>query len=210
MNKKGLVLVLSGFSGVGKGTVVKKLLEKYHNYALSVSVTTRSPREGEADGREYFFITEEEFSRLEREGRLLESAGYVGHHYGTPRDYVMSHIDAGRDVILEIEIQGAMQIKKRYPEAVLVFVIPPSAAALKERLSGRGSETEEVIAARLKRAVEEAQGMEEYEYLLVNDDLEACVEQLHEIMTSEHRRASRNQEQIQKIRKDLAQFVEGD
>ncbi len=210
MNKKGLVLVLSGFSGVGKGTVVKKLLEKYDNYALSVSVTTRSPREGEADGREYFFITEEEFSRLEREGRLLESAGYVGHHYGTPRDYVMSHIDAGRDVILEIEIQGAMQIKKRYPEAVLVFVIPPSAAALKERLSGRGSETEEVIAARLKRAVEEAQGMEEYEYLLVNDDLEACVEQLHEIMTSEHRRASRNQEQIQKIRKDLAQFVEGD
>ena len=134
----------------------------------------------------------------------------MGHHYGTPRDYVMSHIDAGRDVILEIEIQGAMQIKKRYPEAVLVFVIPPSAAALKERLSGRGSETEEVIAARLKRAVEEAQGMEEYEYLLVNDDLEACVEQLHEIMTSEHRRASRNQEQIQKIRKDLAQFVEGD
>lgn len=210
MNKKGLVLVLSGFSGVGKGTVVKKLLGKYDNYALSVSVTTRSPREGEADGREYFFITEEEFSRLEREGRLLESAGYVGHHYGTPRDYVMSHIDAGRDVILEIEIQGAMQIKKRYPEAVLVFVIPPSAAALKERLSGRGSETEEVIAARLKRAVEEAQGMEEYEYLLVNDDLEACVEQLHEIMTSEHRRASRNQEQIQKIRKDLAQFVEGD
>ena len=210
MNKKGLVLVLSGFSGVGKGTVVKKLLEKYDNYALSVSVTTRSPREGEADGREYFFITEEEFSRLEREGRLLESAGYVGHHYGTPRDYVMSHIDAGRDVILEIEIQGAMQIKKRYPEAVLVFVIPPSAAALKERLSGRGSETEEVIAARLKRAVEEAQGMEEYEYLLVNDDLEACVEQLHEIMKSEHRRASRNQEQIQKIRKDLAQFVEGD
>ena len=174
MNKKGLVLVLSGFSGVGKGTVVKKLLEKYDNYALSVSVTTRSPREGEADGREYFFITEEEFSRLEREGRLLESAGYVGHHYGTPRDYVMSHIDAGRDVILEIEIQGAMQIKKRYPEAVLVFVIPPSAAALKERLSGRGSETEEVIAARLKRAVEEAQGMEEYEYLLVNDDLEAA------------------------------------
>ncbi len=210
MNKKGLVLVLSGFSGVGKGTVVKKLLEKYDNYALSVSVTTRSPREGEADGREYFFITEEEFSRLEREGRLLESAGYVGHHYGTPRDYVMSHIDAGRDVILEIEIQGAMQIKKRYPEAVLVFVIPPSAAALKERLSGRGSETEEVIAARLKRAVEEAQGMEEYEYLLVNDDLEACVEQLHEIMKSEHRRASRNQEQIRKIRKDLAQFVEGD
>ena len=199
MNKKGLVLVLSGFSGVGKGTVVKKLLEKYDNYALSVSVTTRSPREGEADGREYFFITEEEFSRLESEGKLLESAGYVGHHYGTPRDYVMSHIDAGRDVILEIEIQGAMQIKKRYPEAVLVFVIPPSAAALKERLSGRGSETEEVIAARLKRAVEEAQGMEEYEYLLVNDDLEACVEQLHEIMTSEHRRASRNQEQIQNI-----------
>ncbi len=210
MSKKGLVLVLSGFSGVGKGTVVKELLSRHSNYALSISVTTRSPREGEEHGREYFFITEEEFAALEKEGKLMEWAGYVGHHYGTPRDYVMSHIEAGRDVILEIEIQGAMQVKERYPEAVLVFVVPPSAAVLKERLSGRGSETEAVIEERMKRAVEEAKGMEEYEYLLVNDDLDTCVSQLHEIMCSEHRKAARNQELIRSIRKDLTQFVEGD
>ena len=134
MSKKGLILVISGFSGVGKGTVVRRLMEKYDNYALSVSVTTRKPREGEVNGREYFFITEEEFAALEADGGLLEGAGYVGHHYGTPRDYVMGRLEEGKDMILEIEIQGALQIKKKYPEAILVFVVPPSARVLKDRL----------------------------------------------------------------------------
>ena len=210
MSKKGLILVISGFSGVGKGTVVRRLMEKYDNYALSVSVTTRKPREGEVNGREYFFITEEEFAALEADGGLLEGAGYVGHHYGTPRDYVMGRLEEGKDMILEIEIQGALQIKKKDPEAILVFVVPPSARVLKDRLTGRGTETEEVIAERLKRAVEESRGMEEYDYLLVNDDLETCVTELHQIMECEHRRAAVNQELIDHIRRDLASFVEGE
>ncbi len=210
MSRRGLILVISGFSGVGKGTVVKRLLEKQEGYALSISVTTREPREGEVNGREYFFISEEEFAALEAEGGLLESAGYVGHHYGTPRDYVMGQLEAGNNIILEIEIQGALQIKKKYPEAVLVFVVPPDAATLKKRLAGRGTETAQVIGERLRRAVEESRGMEQYDYLLVNDDLDTCVSELHEILQSEHRKAARNQELINNIRTDLDRFVEGE
>ena len=210
MNKKGLILVLSGFSGVGKGTVVKRLMEQHEEYALSISVTTREPRAGEVHGREYFFITEEKFAELEANGGLMESAGYVGHHYGTPRDYVMGRLEEGCNIILEIEIQGALQIKKRYPEAVLIFVVPPDAETLKKRLTGRGTETPEVIEDRLKRAVEESQGMEQYEYLLVNDDLDTCVEEFHEIVQAERRKAERNQELINHIRTDLKGFVKGE
>ncbi|MCI8551150.1 MAG: guanylate kinase [Lachnospiraceae bacterium] len=210
MNKKGLVLVISGFSGVGKGTVVRRLMEKYKNYALSVSVTTRAPREGEVHGREYFFISEEEFSAMETEGRLMEWAGYVGHHYGTPRDYVVGRLEEGKDMILEIEVQGALQIKKKYPDAVLVFMAPPSIEALQERLKGRGTEDEKEVEKRLRRAVEEAEDMESYDYLLINEDLETCVEELHQIVRCEHQRTGVNLEMMSRIKNDLKRFVEGE
>lgn len=182
---KGILVVVSGFSGAGKGTVMKRLLEKYMDYALSVSATTRNPREGEVDGREYFFRTKEEFEKLIEEDALIEYAQYVGNYYGTPRSYVEEQLSQGKNVILEIEIQGAMKVKEKIPEALLVFVTPPTVEELKNRLVGRGTETEDVIADRLARAAEEAEGMGEYDYILVNDDLEECVENLHQIIRSE-------------------------
>ena len=150
------ILVVSGFSGAGKGTVMKRLLEKYDDYALSVSVTTRAPRPGEEDGIAYFFRSREEFEQLIREDALIEYAQYVENYYGTPRSYVEEQLSAGRNVILEIEIQGAMKVKEKIPEALLVFVTPPTVAELEKRLKGRGTETDQVIADRLARAGEEA------------------------------------------------------
>ncbi len=157
MKRQGMLAVVSGFSGAGKGTVMKALLEKYENYALSISATTRAPRPGEQDGREYFFMTDEQFEELIQNDRLIEHARYVNHYYGTPRSYVESKMAEGKDVILEIEIQGALNVKKQYPDAILIFVVPPTAAELKRRLVSRGTETEEVIASRLKRALEESE-----------------------------------------------------
>ena len=156
---KGVLTVVSGFSGAGKGTVMKRLLEKYENYALSISVTTRKPREGERDGIEYFFRTREEVEAMIQEDQLLEHAEYVGNYYGTPRFYVEDMLSQGKNVILEIEIQGAMKIKEKIPEAVLVFVTPPTIEELRSRLTGRGTETADVIASRLRRAAEESEGM---------------------------------------------------
>ncbi len=136
MSKKGVLVVVSGFSGAGKGTLMKALLDQYDNYALSISATTRAPREGETEGREYFFKSREEFLRMIEEDALIEYAQYVGNYYGTPKDYVLGNMDAGKDVILEIEIQGALKVKEKFPEAVLVFVMPPSAGELKRRLIG--------------------------------------------------------------------------
>lgn len=152
---KGILVVVSGFSGAGKGTVMKRLMEKYDGYALSVSATTRKPRPGEEDGREYFFRTRDEFEKLIEEDALLEYARYVENYYGTPRSYVEEQLQAGRNVILEIEIQGAMKIKEKIPEALLVFVTPPTVEELERRLTGRGTETAQVIADRLARAGEE-------------------------------------------------------
>ncbi len=202
MNKQGILTVVSGFSGAGKGTVMKRLLEKYQQYALSVSVTTRSPREGEKEGREYFFRTREEFERLIAEDALLEYARYVDNYYGTPGAYVESMLSRGRDVILEIEIQGAMKIKKRIPETLLIFVAPPSMEELERRIRGRGTETPEQILSRLRRAGEEAEGMDAYDYLLINDDLEECVEELHHIICSEHARTVRNTAQVKALMED--------
>ena len=170
MNHKGLLVVISGFSGAGKGTLMKKLLQDYEQYALSISMTTRAPREGEVDGREYFFTTREQFEDKIKQGGFIEYARYCGNYYGTPKDYVEQQMEAGRDVILEIEIQGAMKVKKQFPNAILLFVMPPSVAELHQRLVGRGTETEEVIMERLLRANEEAVGIEEYDYIIVNDD----------------------------------------
>ena len=203
---KGILVVVSGFSGAGKGTVMKRLLEKYKDYALSVSATTRNPREGEVDGREYFFRTKEEFEKLNEEDALIEYAQYVGNYYGTPRSYVEEQLSQGKNVILEIEIQGAMKVKEKIPEALLVFVTPPTVEELKNRLVGSGTETEDVIADRLARAAEEAEGMGEYDYILVNDDLEECVENLHQIIRSEHARTVRNTEFVEEIRQQALVF----
>ena len=155
---RGILTVISGFSGAGKGTLMRKLTEDYDNYALSVSMTTRAPREGERDGIEYFFVDTETFQERVRQGRMLEYACYCGNYYGTPRDYVRDRLDQGRDVILEIEIQGALQVKKLVPDCLLLFVTPPCAGELRRRLEGRGTETPEVIARRLARAAEEIRG----------------------------------------------------
>ena len=203
INRKGIIIVVSGFSGAGKGTLMKALTAKYDNYALSVSATTRNPRPGEVNGREYFFVSNEEFEKLIQENGLIEHAGYVDHYYGTPRKFVEDKLSQGIDVILEIEIQGALQIKEQYPDAVLLFVMPPSAAELEKRLRGRGTETEEVILQRLKRAREESVGIEKYDYLVINDDLEKCTERLHNIIEAAHSTPQRNLDFIDTIREEL-------
>lgn len=203
---KGILVVFSGFSGAGKGTVIKRLMEKYDNYALSISATTRAPRPGEEDGREYFFRTQDEFEKLIREDALLEYARYVENYYGTPRSYVEEQLQAGRNVILEIEIQGAMKIKEKIPEALLIFVTPPTVQELERRLTDRGTETAQVIAERLARAGEEAKGMDRYDYILVNDTVEECVDHLHQIIVSEHSRGSRNAEFIADIQEQTRAF----
>lgn len=207
---KGVLTVVSGFSGSGKGTIMKALLKKYDNYALSISATTRSPREGERNGREYFFKTKEEFQRLIEEDQLIEYAQYVENYYGTPREYVERCLDEGKDVILEIEVQGARKIKEKIPEAVLIFVTPPSAKELRARLVGRGTESMEVIESRLNRANEEAVVMPDYDYLLVNDDLEQCVEDMHEIIQAERCKMKRNEEFQTKIKEELKEFLKGE
>lgn len=210
MNKQGLLVVVSGFSGAGKGTAMKRLLEKYNTYALSVSATTRAPREGEQDGREYFFKTVQMFEKMIANDELVEYAQYVANYYGTPKAYVEEQLAAGKNVILEIEIQGALKIKQKFPDAVLLFVVPPSAAVLRERLIGRGTENLDVIEARLKRAAEEAEGVEAYDYIVVNDNLEDCVEDINEIIKSEQKRVAKNLTLINNIKDELKSFAEGE
>ena len=205
---KGILIVVSGFSGAGKGTLMKRLVSDYDNYALSVSMTTRQPRTGEVDGREYFFSTKEEFEKKIEEEGLVEYACYCGNYYGTPREYVEKKLEEGQDVILEIEIQGALKIKQKFPTALLLFVMPPSAAELKRRLVGRGTETEDVIEKRLKRATEEAEGVENYDYIVINDNLEECVREMHGLIMAAHETPARNQEFINKVRKELEAFTE--
>ena len=202
MSDKGVLTVISGFSGAGKGTVVKQLLDKY-DYGLSISATTRSPREGEQDGREYFFKTKEEFEQMIAEHQLIEYAQYVGNYYGTPKEYVVQQLEQGKDVILEIEIQGALKVKEEFPDTLLLFVTPPSAGELKKRLVGRGTETMDVIESRMNRACEEAEGMDYYDYPVVNDDLNMCVEEMHMIIQGEHRRSFRNEAFMKTIKEDL-------
>ena len=203
MNTHGILIVVSGFSGSGKGTIMKELLKRYDNYALSISATTRAPREGETDGREYFFKTREEFEKMIAKEELIEYAEYVNNYYGTPRAYVEEQLTAGKDVILEIEIQGALKVKKKFPDTLLLFVTPPSAEELRKRLIGRGTETMEVIEQRMQRAIEESDGMESYDYYVINDDLDACVDEVHRIIQAEHNRSTRNHAFADKIKRDL-------
>ena len=207
---RGILIVVSGFSGAGKGTIMKALTERYEGYALSVSATTRSPRPGEEDGKAYFFKSVEEFEQMIADGALIEYARYVSNYYGTPRSYVEEQLAAGHDVILEIEIQGARKIKEQYPDAVLLFVTTNDAQTLKDRLTGRGTESEEVIRNRLLRAAQEAEGIEEYDYLVVNDDLDTCVNEVHGIITSEHLKMRRRLEFVTNIREDLQGLMKGE
>lgn len=209
MNNKGILIVISGFSGAGKGTLMKKLLQTYDNYALSISMTTRKPREGERDGVEYFFTDKEQFEQRISEDGFIEYACYCDNYYGTPRAYVEEQLNAGKDVILEIEIQGALQVKEKFPESLLLFVTPPSAKELERRLVGRGTESEEVIKKRLSRASEESEGIEAYDYIVVNDNLEVCVEELHSLVNAARRAPIRRDEFIKEIREELKEFSKG-
>lgn len=206
MDNKGVLVVVSGFSGAGKGTLMKALLSKYTNYALSISATTRSPREGEADGREYFFKTKQEFEKMIEADAFVEHACYVENYYGTPKEYVFSNLDGGKDVLLEIEIQGALKVKEKFPDTVLVFIAPPSAGELTKRLIGRGTEDADVIAARLRRASQEADGVEKYDFILVNDDVDDCSERLHELIQSMHYRVGNHLSFISKIKEELSEI----
>lgn len=209
MKRKGILTVFSGFSGSGKGTVMKRLLEQYpQHYALSVSCTSRKPRPGEREGVEYFFKTREAFQKMIAEDQFLEYARYVDNYYGTPAEYVKEQLASGRDVILEIELQGALQIKKRIPETLMIFLTPPSAGILEQRLRGRGTEEDAVIRARLGRAAEEARGIEQYDYLIINDDLELCVEQVHQLIQSQHARTDLQQEFVAQIRGEVNRFLD--
>lgn len=203
---KGLLIVMSGFSGAGKGTLMKRLLSDYDDYCFSVSMTTRAPREGEVDGKDYFFVDRDTFEKTIKEDGLVEYAEYCGNYYGTPKAYVDKQLKAGKCVILDIEVQGAKQIKKKFPDTLMVFVTPPSIEVLLKRLRARGTETEEVIMQRIKRAKEEAKSIDAYEFLVINDDLDTAVEDMHKMVMSARFATSRNTGFIEEIKNELSTY----
>jgi len=192
MQEKGLLIVLSGPSGVGKGTVRKKIFSQLDtSFEYSISMTTRKPREGEIDGVDYFFKSREEFEELIAQEKLLEYAEFVGNYYGTPVDYVRETLDKGKDVFLEIEVQGARQIRKKFPEGLFIFLMPPSLSELKNRIETRGTETEEMINNRLNVAKEEIEMMNLYDYVVENDQIDLACERIKAIVVAEHCRRER-------------------
>ena len=192
MSERGLLIVFSGPSGVGKGTVRQEIFSTPdHKFEYSVSMTTRAQRPGEVDGKDYFFRSREEFEELIRNGQMLEYAEYVGNYYGTPLTYVNETPDKGIDVFLEIEVQGALQVKKKVPDAVFIFLTPPDLNELQERLVGRGTDSEEVIAQRIERAREEIALLSEYDYAIVNDEVPLAAERVKRVIEAEHFRVDR-------------------
>ena len=192
MSERGLLIVFSGPSGVGKGTVRQEIFSTPdHKFEYSVSMTTRAQRPGEVDGKDYFFRSREEFEELIRNGQMLEYAEYVGNYYGTPLTYVNETLDKGIDVFLEIEVQVALQVKKKVPDAVFIFLTPPDLNELQERLVGRGTDSEEVIAQRIERAREEIALMSEYDYAIVNDEVPLAAERVKRVIEAEHFRVDR-------------------
>ena len=192
MSERGLLIVFSGPSGVGKGTVRQEIFSTPdHKFEYSVSMTTRAQRPGEVDGKDYFFRSREEFEELIRNGQMLEYAEYVGNYYGTPLTYVNETLDKGIDVFLEIEVQGALQVKKKVPDAVFIFLTPPDLNELQERLVGRGTDSEEVIAQRIERARQEIALMSEYDYAIVNDEVPLAAERVKRVIEAEHFRVDR-------------------
>ena len=209
MDKGGCLIVISGFSGVGKGTVSRKLVEKY-GYLVSVSATTRAPRQGEVNGREYFFVSKEDFLDSVSKNGFIEHATYVNNYYGTPRAFVESGLKEGRRIILEIEVQGALAVKEQYPDAALIFITAPSAGELKERLTGRGTESRDVIDARMERAVAESEYIEQYDYIVCNENgkAEECADAIHHIVESRGMQVRQQKEFITRLKDELAGFRE--
>ena len=195
----GLLIVMSGFSGAGKGTLMKRLMSDYEDYAFSVSMTTRAPREGEVDGKDYFFVSKETFEKAIEEGKLVEYACYCDNYYGTPYDYVNKQLKAGKNVILDIEVQGALQIKEKFPDSLMIYVLPPSVDTLLQRLHSRGTETDEVIAKRIAQAKKEVAFIDKYEYLVINDDLDIAVKEMHDMIMSARYAVSRRKDMIEEI-----------
>ncbi len=192
MNTPGLLIVISGPSGAGKGTLCNLIKKEFPNIYYSISVTTRKPRQGEKDGVDYFFMSKEEFIELKDANGLLEWAEVYGNYYGTPKKKVEENIEAGKDVILEIDIQGALKVKKQFPEGVFIFIVPPSISELKRRIEARGKDSPEDISKRLSCAHDELSYVSEYDYVIVNDKLETAVAKLKSIINAEkckpHRR----------------------
>lgn len=200
MKEKGLLIVLSGPSGVGKGSVRKAVFSRPDvQYAYSISMTTRAPRDGEVNGVDYFFKTKTEFERLIEEGKLLEYAQYVGNYYGTPVDYVQQQLDEGKDVFLEIEVQGAKQVREKFPEGLFIFLMPPSLDELKKRIVLRGTESQELIQHRMKAAHEEIELVHMYDYVVVNDTIELACQRINAIVQAEHLRSDRIAHQYLKM-----------
>ena len=204
MEEQGLLIVLSGPSGVGKGTVRKHLFEHYNNdFDFSISMTTREKREGEVEGEDYFFRTKEQFENYIKEGKLLEYANYVGNYYGTPIDYVRETMNRGQDVFLEIEVQGALKVKKRMPEGIFIFLSPPDLEELEYRIENRGTDHPEVINQRMEKAVEELKLIKYYDYVVENDSVDAAARKIRSIIESEHLKVERNIERFSKIIEEL-------
>jgi len=201
-DEKGILFILSGPSGVGKGTVRKNLFEQATELKYSISMTTREKRPGEVDGVDYFYKTNEAFEKLIEQNQLLEYAKYVNNYYGTPRDYVERTLEAGYDVFLEIEVQGALQVKKSFPEGVFIFLFPPSLEELKNRIVMRGTESNELVLNRLKEARKEIEMMDSYDYVVVNDQVNHAVAKIQSIIQSEHLKRERIEMQYKKILED--------
>lgn len=199
---RGLLLVVSAPSGGGKGTILHELMASGGAPRYSVSATTRAPRPGEADGRDYYFVSRERFDEMVREGKMLEHAEYLGNGYGTPREPVENWMAQGCDVVLEIEVQGGAQIKKLMPECVSVFILPPSMAVLEERLRGRGTEDEETVQKRLSKARSEIPHAKDYDYIVLNDRVEDAVQAIRAILEAEKRRYERNTDCIERVLND--------
>lgn len=207
MKNKGVLIVISGFAGSGKGTITKELIKRYDNYRVSVSATTRKPRPMEENGKDYFFVSREEFERMIRENELLEYTEYVGNYYGTPKKYVEKMLNEGKDVILEIEYIGAFNAKKAFNEAVLIFVTPPSVNEVYLRLKGRNTESEEVILKRIKRGQEDAAIIDKYDYVIVNDDIETAIEDIHNTIKCSKFSSVRNGEFVAKLKNEFDEFL---
>ena len=204
IKRKGLLLVVSGPSGAGKGTICKVILNRRKDIKLSVSATTRKPREGEVDGVNYFFLSKEEFSKMVDNGEFLEYASIYGNFYGTPKSAIIECLENGQDVILEIEMQGARQVKEVYGEGVFIFVLPPSLSELKNRIVGRGTETADEIEKRFRCAFEEIKQIDDYNYFIINKDVDTSVRELEEIISAEKNKVTRYKENIiEKFREEL-------
>lgn len=196
IKRKGLLLVVSGPSGAGKGTICKEALVRNEDIKLSISATTRNPREGEVHGENYFFITKEEFKSMIDKGEFFEHAEIYGNYYGTPKSAIIEKLENGQNVILEIEMQGAKQVKEVYPEGVFIFVLPPSLRELKQRIVGRGTETEAEIEKRFGCAFEEINKIHDYDYFIINKDVQVSVKELENIILAETNKVTRYKNNI--------------